>query len=202
MQYGGCFHWLGKWSHVGLGLLPCQGAFPLVGLQRYSGLLLARKAFACACIYHCLSLRSCRLLCFVGGASLQSPCLGHSLGPQWQDGLSTDQESFHARATGCHRSFPQSHRGRFLLLGLQQYYGHPRRLGKCSGTDIQLLGMGRGVLTYLHHFPGSQSIYLQLHGSLRYLLVQCGYPALVNECSFSCSSEGERGRKQLTPPCC
>ena len=75
-------------------------------------------------------------------------------------------ESIHVQAQGCPCPFPQLCQCTFPLLGLQLYCGHSCQPGKHLGMCTGLLGKGRGVLTYLHDFPGSQSIHLQMHSCM------------------------------------
>ena len=61
-------------------LQSCQGSFPLMRLQRYYGLSPwpRKHSWACRSATACFQLH--QLPCFMGGASLRGPSLGHSLG--------------------------------------------------------------------------------------------------------------------------
>lgn len=81
-------------------------------------------------------------------------------------GSPTSQEILGSQAPGCHPPFPQSHQCALPLWGPQQYCGYWRSLGKHSGMHTGLLGKGGGVITYLHSFPGDQSIHVQVYSCM------------------------------------
>ena len=132
-------------------------------------------------------------------ASPLGPSRSHYLWTMWPCGLSLQTGKQSRVAQYCHHLFPQSHRVMLPSLVLQQCSecsnwksSHMHALGclgvrECSPSSTTSLGVVHPPLdVYLH----------------RSLDVLCGYPPLINECLFSCSSKGERQREKLTLPCC
>ena len=97
-----------------------------------------------------------------------------------------------------HQQSEHKHR---LRVTTSSSYGHP---GVCSHCWVLAPGWKvfvcmhratkgqQGVLTYLCHFLGDQSIHPQMYNCvrLRHPVVFCWLPPLVSECLFSCSSKG------------
>ena len=117
----------------------------------------ANQESICMCtnICHHLFLWSCQALWFVGRASSWGPSLGHSLGPQQEDGVSHQPEK-HSFA-GPELPLPlltvaPRHIPTFVATAVLWVLALARKAFK---HVHRATGEGWGMLTFLYHFPGN-----------------------------------------------
>ena len=113
-------------------------------------------------------------------------------------------ETIRAQAQGCSCLFSKPCRGVFSLLGLWWYYGYLRQPGKHSGVCTGLPVKGRGLLIYLKHFLGSQSIHLQLYScvGLSGILLCCVGILCWSMNVHLVVVQKRRDKGTSPPPCC